>query len=611
MTPSNPDAQAVEARRRSIGVVWALVANFGGLLFVAMSAVFGLVFLSAGANTIDLLRDRAEETVMQIAARLREHLDVPREQLRLTATALAQRRIPIGNSNDLERYLEGAISGVPQVRALSFVDPNMRVIAAEHTDGVTQIRRFDLAKDSVAMGILRRIGSGTAASWSAPIWRPQIQTTVLTIVQPVRRDNQALGAVVGVISVEELSAYVARIGRDIGATAFILYGRDRVLGHANLRQQIASLSEESPLPMLAEVGDPVLAAMWDERFRRSGLFRVKPPIENHTLVIAGETYPFFYTAMVAYSDKPLLVGAYVRASDYGVAINRLIWSFVAGAAGIVLAVVFAVLIGRRLARPVRRFSAAAAMIGELRVGEVLPLPRSRIRELDEQARAFNAMIGALRWFEAYVPKQLARHLLRKGDTRSIESANRNLTVLFTDIVGYSTFSQGQSAAEVAEFLNHHFGLVIRCIEDEGGVVDKFIGDCVMAYWGAPEKIKNRAERACRAALAIRETIGRDNAERRARRLAPLRMRIGIHSGEATVANIVSASRLNYTIIGDMVNVGQRIEQLGKELEPAPVDDVVILISEATRADLGDGFAPRRIGKFPLRGREGEMEIFAL
>jgi adenylate cyclase len=88
------------------------------------------------------------------------------------------------------------------------------------------------------------------------------------------------------------------------------------------------------------------------------------------------------------------------------------------------------------------------------------------------------------------------------------------------------------------------------------------------------------------------------------------MRIGIHSGDATVGNIGSASRVNYTIIGDMVNVGQRIEQLAKVL--APKDQAVaILISESTRTDLGPEFSPRPLGRHKLRGREGETEIFAL
>jgi class 3 adenylate cyclase len=601
---------AAAAKRRRITVVWALVANFGGLLLLAMLAVFALAFLSASINTIELLRDRAEQTITLLTARLREHLDLPATQLKLLGQAIADKRVTPDNQAEFERLLEGALSGLPQLLALSFVDTSLKAVAAQRIDGTISIQRLDLGTDAAVRELLRSASTHAEPSWSAPVWRPQIGSTVITVVQPATRDGRPLGAFVALIGIEEISAYVARLGREVNATAFILYGRDRVLGHANLRTQIASVSAESPLPMLNELGDPILAALWDDRFQRAGLIRARDPIRSRTIGIGGDIYPFFYTELAGYSDKALIVGVYGRAADFGAVIERLIWSFVAGAVAIVLAIILAVLIGRRLARPVRRMSEAAALVGELKMSDVQPLPPSRIREIDEQARAFNSMVGALRWFEAYVPRPVARHLLKSGDTKSIESDERNLTVLFTDIVGFSTFSQGQTAADVAAFLNQHFALVIRCVEQEQGTVDKFIGDCVMAYWGAPEKIKNRAERACRAALAIRSAIEADNDERAAQGLPAVRMRIGIHSGDATVGNIGSPERINYTIIGDMVNVGQRIEQLAKEIGPQD-QTVAILISEATRADLGPEFQPRALGKHPLRGREGLMEVFAL
>ncbi len=184
-----------------------------------------------------------------------------------------------------------------------------------------------------------------------------------------------------------------------------------------------------------------------------------------------------------------------------------------------------------------------------------------------------------------------------------------MTVMFTDIAGFSTISENMSAPEVAEFVNEHFAIVAKCIEDEEGTVDKFIGDSVMAFWGAPEKQKNRAERACRAALAMRAAINADNDRREGEGLARVRMRIGIHSGAATAGNIGAPGRLNYTVIGDMVNVGQRLEQLSKEV--LPDDEVAILFSDATRADLGADFAPKPVGKHHVKGREEKVEVFTL
>ena len=132
----------------------------------------------------------------------------------------------------------------------------------------------------------------------------------------------------------------------------------------------------------------------------------------------------------------------------------------------------------------------------------------------------------------------------------------------------------------------------------------------MAFWGAPDAQPDAAERACRAALAIAVGIRAENTLRRSAGEASLGIRIGIHSGSATVGNIGSPGRINYTIIGDAVNVGQRLEQLGKTLFPEG-SETAILISGETAAGLGPDFAPEPAGRHRVKGRTGEVEVFTL
>ncbi|MYF87564.1 MAG: adenylate/guanylate cyclase domain-containing protein [Rhodospirillaceae bacterium] len=186
----------------------------------------------------------------------------------------------------------------------------------------------------------------------------------------------------------------------------------------------------------------------------------------------------------------------------------------------------------------------------------------------------------------------------------------DITVMFTDIAGFSSVSEDLSAPEVAALVNRHFEIVAGCIEAEDGTVDKFIGDSVMAFWGAPDAQPDAAGRACRAALAIADGIRAENVQRQAAGEAPLGIRIGIHSGSATVGNIGSPGRINYTIIGDAVNVGQRLEQLGKTLCPDG-SETAILISGDTAAGLGPEFAPKPAGRHRVKGRAGEVDVFTL
>jgi adenylate cyclase len=131
----------------------------------------------------------------------------------------------------------------------------------------------------------------------------------------------------------------------------------------------------------------------------------------------------------------------------------------------------------------------------------------------------------------------------------------------------------------------------------------------MAFWGAPDEQAGHAERACTAALAIARTLQADNAERRANRLEAVRLRIGISTGRVLVGNIGAPGRVNYTLVGDVVNLAQRLEQRGKEVEDA--GDVVVLITEDSRAGLMTVPEAHAFGRREVRNRDGEVGVYGL
>lgn len=289
--------------------------------------------------------------------------------------------------------------------------------------------------------------------------------------------------------------------------------------------------------------------------------------------------------------------------------RRLVWAGAAGLVVLLLSVIAAIIMGRLIARPIRRLAQAANSIGDLEFARVSELPASRIRELDDQARAFNSMVSGLHWFENYVPKTLVRRLLEQGMAGALGSDSRTLTVMFTDIAGFTAVSEGMNADEVASFLNDHFTIVSACVEQEGGTIDKYIGDSVMAFWGAPEYQEDHAARAVRAASAIAAAVGAENERRQARGQSAIQVRIGLHTGEAVVGNIGSPGRINYTIVGDTVNTASRLEQLGKDLGPDA--EVCILASAATISELPEDAAREPMGRQSLRGRGGKIEVWRL
>ncbi|MDE0239000.1 MAG: adenylate/guanylate cyclase domain-containing protein [bacterium] len=278
----------------------------------------------------------------------------------------------------------------------------------------------------------------------------------------------------------------------------------------------------------------------------------------------------------------------------------MIVALIVGIAALALSVVAAVILGLRIARPIVRISAAAGQVRDLDISEIDDLPASVFRELDRQSGSFDAMLRALRWFEVHIPKKVVERLVKRGDIDDTMSSVCDITVMFTDIAGFSSVAENLSAPEVAALVNRHFAIVAGCIEAEDGTVDKFIGDSVMAFLGAPDAQPDAAERACRAALAIADGIRRENLQRRTVGQAALGIRIGVHSGSATVDNIGAPGRINYTIIGDAVNVDQRLEQFGRTLYPE-ASETAMLISGATAAKLGPEFHPVPAAGTPSRG----------
>jgi class 3 adenylate cyclase len=374
-------------------------------------------------------------------------------------------------------------------------------------------------------------------------------------------------------------------------------------------QGFPGLSPDHPLPLLKQFGDPVLYEFWDgERYEL--VVETDEEVAGHVIRVAGDDYVFLYREIDDFGSPPWIVGSYFQARAIGGELRRLLTATIAGGVTVLLAVLIAILVGRRIAIPITRLAAAADQLRDLEFGAVDRVPPSRLRELNEAAVAFNNMLVGLRWFEAYVPKRLIERLIRRTRDGQLESEERQVTVMFTDIADFTPLSEALPAADVATLLNRHFEMLTGCVEAEGGTVDKFIGDGMMAFWGAPDAQPDHASRAARAALAIAAAVHADNTARAGTGQPVIRVRIGLHSGNAVVGNIGSAGRLNYTLVGDTVNIGSRLEQLGKQLADAG-SDCSILVSGATAAALEGGFRTRRSGEFNLRGREETVEVFLL
>jgi adenylate cyclase len=591
-------------------ITTTLMLVIGLLILVSVGSVLGVGIWLAQKNTFALLSENAHQGISAASASVRQYLEPAEFQAQFLAERIAIGDIDANDHQALSLLLSGALSGAEQIDTVMFIDTQLQAHVAEydHQRGEVQTAVLDYSNDPLIQERIDTLVPGV--NWGSAIWRESTQKTYLDLAYPVYINGEYNGVVISVVPVESISGFVSDIDLHTSGVMFVLLGNHRVLGHPFMVQGYEGMNSETPLPLLEEFSDTLLATFGTNEGRRELRLNLPDGTKGHSVVSNGEKYVFVYQQIPGFGAEPLTVGAYFRKSEFGEEVERVVMVMVAGIVALIISLFAAVYLGRKIAQPIVRFSNAASGVRNLDLSQVKALPGSPFRELNDQSASFNAMLHALRWFELYIPKRVVEHLIQRGDVRKTISDSRNMTVMFTDMVDFSRISEGMSAREVAKLVNHHFSLIGECINDEEGTVDKYIGDSVMAFWGAPEKQKHRADRACRAAMAIGASIREDNARRKTEGKLPIGIRIGIHTGDVTVGNIGAPGRINYTIIGDAVNIGVRLEQLGKEVNP-PGTEVSILISGATARDLGDEFRPEYIGLFKLKGRESKVEVFSL
>ena len=216
-------------------------------------------------------------------------------------------------------------------------------------------------------------------------------------------------------------------------------------------------------------------------------------------------------------------------------------------------------------------------------------------------RGLETMKGSLRSFANYVPRDLVRAVLASGQEAVLGGQTRPMTIFFSDLAGFTSFSEAMSPSDLVALLGDYFDAMTRVIGDRKGTIDKFIGDAIMAFWNAPASEEHHATLACEAALACIQRLAEMKRSNPA--YAVLSARIGIATGDVLVGNIGSRERLNYTVMGDTVNLASRLEGLSKQYGTS------ILVSEPTCQAARATVVMRAVDVVAVKGRSQGVRIY--
>ena len=210
-----------------------------------------------------------------------------------------------------------------------------------------------------------------------------------------------------------------------------------------------------------------------------------------------------------------------------------------------------------------------------------------------------------RAFGQYLSPVVIRELMASPHALKLGGETRDIAVYFSDIAGFSTFSEGMSAHELVSFLNEYLSVMTDIILESRGVVDKYVGDLIMAFWGAPLVVERPGRVACLAVLEQRKAMVKLQQKFLAEGRPPFDFRTGLNLGPATIGNMGSTRRFNYTAMGDTVNLASRLEGANKHFGTS------VLMTESVRESAGDAVVARKIGKVQVVGKSVPTMVYEL
>jgi adenylate cyclase len=438
--------------------------------------------------------------------------------------------------------------------------------------------------------------------WSMLSHLPYRDRAAIVTSTPLIIDLDFSGVLAVVVELERLSQFLAGLQVGKTGTVVLLDRNGQIVASAASAALDSQRRGDMPELYTLARSDPMLASVATVLAGNGvGLADLRQTRQLQTTgPIDGKDYFVTFSPL---KFNNWVVATVIPADDFLASIRRNVLVLLIALAGLTLIIAAILSANRLVAAPLLCIAGQLKHIEEFRLDRVCRLS-SPLRELDDLSGALLQMSRGLASFQKYMPTELVRTLVSRGIEARPGGQQQTMTVMFTDLAGYTSISE-RLGDRVVSVLAEYLEAVSAAVLSRDGTIDKFIGDGVMAFWGAPLSNERHALDACAAALECQRLLASQRLAAEHCGGTPLRMRIGINTGPMLVGNIGSNERLSYTVIGDPVNVASRLEPLGK------LYGVDIIIGEETRAAAGDAIIVRRLDRVAVYGRVGGLAIYEL
>ena len=476
------------------------------------------------------------------------------------------------------------------VRTIEYLDEALNLLASE--------RQVAEAYDPRTRPWYRLATASDEVVWTEPYLfagSRQIGMTVAKQATP--------GRVLGIdLTLGSLSAFLESEKPTDDSLIVLLSRSGKVLAYAGPRQPTADgfqrMVKRPALPALTDVNDPLANAI--HRF----LVGERQPLPQ-LLTVDGREYVARRKSIAGPLGGEADLVMAVPAEVFTGPITRLGQHSVVMSLGILLISIPAIVwLSRMLSRSLKTLAGEAEAVRRFQFDAPVEV-RSRITEISELAESMDRMREGVRSFGIYVPRGLVRHLLERRIAPSLGGTRRDVTVLFTDIAGFTPIAEGLEPEEVMRRMTAYFEMLTSVLRENGAIIDKFMGDAVMALWNAITPDLDHVASACRAVLRARSACDALNARLSEQTLAPMPTRFGLHTGEAVVGNVGSSERMSFTALGATVNLAARIEPLNTHFGTS------VLVSDAVAACAREQFCLRTAGLVKPKGVAAPLRVHEL
>lgn len=592
-----------------------LFIGFGGLILLAVAVVLYLGLSSTAKLTKDYHHMLIETALDKMQSEVESVLLPVENQALWFGDQVKKGHLNVDDFKSVQAYLRGILGATPNITGagIQYPDGFSRSIFRARNEWVER-REISPDDNTRLFDVMNKIKT---TIWGELFYYEELEQTIIDIRTPLFQDGQLKGILFIGVTVADLSKKILGTSTDQFLTPFILYGDNHILAHPLLvsGSTVApdQLQEfdwvegkgEVPLPKLKYFQDLKLVTLRTGEVKPARLITPFNDVDVNVARIDDDLHIIATREILRFGRTPWITGVYINAEKSDrTAAEQLFEMGGAGLVVLIISVILSIKVGRKLARPIIRLAETAIMIRKGIMEPIQPLPRSRLKELDQAALAVNDMIEGLRErdmirevFGRYVPESIAASLMQEnGELKPISC---EATILFSDIEGFTKLTEEVGPEPIVSILNCYFSSVVEVLERHGGVVTQFQGDAVLAIFNVPIKDKDHAKNALNAAIEIQEMLSKTTFDG-----VSLKSRIGLNTGTVVAGAVGAKGRLNYTVHGDAVNLAARIENLNKTFKTN------ILLSEDT-AKLIDHVPLQSIGSTEVHGRNADVHLFVI